>query len=66
MTPREAKDIPPPQPNLTAAAMLARASALVSELRARQPHCEALGRLPDESNQQFLGAGFFKLETCGQ
>src|SRR5712691_12761461 len=30
-------------------------------LRARQAACEALGRLPEETNQEFVAAGFYRI-----
>lgn len=52
--------IAPPEPDLTPAAMLARAAALRSMLRARQADCEALGRVPDDVNEQLIRAGFYR------
>jgi len=54
-------DIPPPEPDLTPAEMLRRAEALRPILRERQARCEELGRLPEETNQDFLNAGFYRI-----
>jgi 3-hydroxy-9,10-secoandrosta-1,3,5(10)-triene-9,17-dione monooxygenase len=54
-------DIPPPEPELTPAAMLARAIALRPLLRARQGDCEALGKVPDDVNAELIGQGFYRI-----
>jgi len=59
-TPR-AGDIAPPEPGLTPAEMVRRAEALRPVLRERQARCEELGRLPEETNQDFLNAGFYRI-----
>jgi 3-hydroxy-9,10-secoandrosta-1,3,5(10)-triene-9,17-dione monooxygenase len=41
--------------------MLRRAQAMRTTLRARQPLCESGGRLPEETNQDFLQAGFYRI-----
>lgn len=41
--------------------MLDRARALRTKLRERQSVAESLGRLPDETNQDFLDAGFYRI-----
>jgi len=53
--------IDPPEPELTSAEMLERARALRPILRERQSLCEELGRLPDETNEEFLRAGFYRM-----
>jgi len=53
-------DIAPPEPGLTFPDMLARAEALRAALRERQATCERLGRVPDETHRDFLGAGFYR------
>ena len=52
--------IAPPEPDLTAAELLARAQALVPVLRERQPATEAAGRLLDESHEAFAEAGLYR------
>ena len=54
-------DIPPPEPDLTPQEMLCRAEALRPMLRERQATCEELGRLPEETNREFLKAGFYRI-----
>jgi 3-hydroxy-9,10-secoandrosta-1,3,5(10)-triene-9,17-dione monooxygenase len=41
--------------------LVARAAAMRETLRARQAECEALGRLPDQTNQEYIDAGFFRV-----
>jgi 3-hydroxy-9,10-secoandrosta-1,3,5(10)-triene-9,17-dione monooxygenase len=53
--------IPPPEPALTPHEMLLRAEAMRPILRERQAICEEIGRLPEETNQEFLGAGFYRM-----
>src|SRR5215469_17870639 len=53
--------IDPPEPHLTPQEMLRRAEALRPILRERQVLCEELGRLPEETNQDFLNAGFYRI-----
>lgn len=53
--------IPSPEPGLTPAEMLQRAEALRPILRERQAHCEELGQLPEETNRDFLNAGFYRI-----
>ena len=50
-----------PTPTLTPADMLRRAHEMRATLRARQPLCESGGRLPEETNQDFLNAGFYRI-----
>jgi 3-hydroxy-9,10-secoandrosta-1,3,5(10)-triene-9,17-dione monooxygenase len=49
------------QTDVTADELVARASAMREKLRARQAQCEADGRLPDETNREFVEAGFFRV-----
>jgi hypothetical protein len=49
--------IPPPEPALTPQEMFLRAEAMRPILRERQAMCEEIGRLPEETNQEFLKAG---------
>jgi 3-hydroxy-9,10-secoandrosta-1,3,5(10)-triene-9,17-dione monooxygenase len=53
--------IPVPEPGLTPQAMLERAQALRPRLRERQAECEALGRVPDEVNDELVRAGFYRI-----
>jgi 3-hydroxy-9,10-secoandrosta-1,3,5(10)-triene-9,17-dione monooxygenase len=53
--------IPVPDPELTPEAMIRRASEMVPVLRERQAECEALGRLPEQSNAEFVRAGFYRI-----
>ena len=41
--------------------LLARAKAMAPALAARAQECEKLGRLPDETNQAFWDAGFYRI-----
>ena len=41
--------------------LVARAAAMRETLRERQAECEALGRLPDETNRDYVEAGFFRV-----
>lgn len=50
-----------PEPGLTPAEMIARATAMIPTLRARQAQTEAAGRLLDETNADFLRAGFYRV-----
>ena len=50
-----------PEPDLTPAGMIARAAALRPMLRARQADCEALGRVPDDVNDELIRAGFYRV-----
>jgi 3-hydroxy-9,10-secoandrosta-1,3,5(10)-triene-9,17-dione monooxygenase len=52
--------IPVPEPDLTAAEMLARAEAMRPVLRERRAATEAAGRLLDENNDAFTKAGFYR------
>lgn len=53
--------IDPPEPQLSAAKMLERAKAMRPVLRERQPRCEELGRIPEETHNEFLRAGFYRI-----
>jgi alkylation response protein AidB-like acyl-CoA dehydrogenase len=52
-----AEDAPDP----AADELVARAAAMRDTLRARQAECEALGRLPDATNAEYIEAGFFRV-----
>ena len=53
--------IAPPEPELTAEEMIHRAHALRPLLRERQAECEALGRLPESTNDAFVASGFYRI-----
>jgi 3-hydroxy-9,10-secoandrosta-1,3,5(10)-triene-9,17-dione monooxygenase len=53
--------IAPPEADLTAETMLARAIALRPLLRARQAECEAIGKVPDDVNAELVHAGFYRI-----
>lgn len=61
MTSAPATMIAPPEPDLTPVEMLHRAQAMRPVLRERQAECEALGRLPDSTNAEFVKAGFYRI-----
>jgi 3-hydroxy-9,10-secoandrosta-1,3,5(10)-triene-9,17-dione monooxygenase len=51
----------PPEPDLTPDQMVTRASAMRPMLRARQAECEAIGRIPEATNDTFVAAGFYRI-----
>jgi len=53
--------IAPPEPDLTPAELLHRAEAMCPMLRERQAACEAAGRISDETNHEFIRAGFYRI-----
>jgi len=53
--------IPPPEPDLTPAAMVQRARDLVPTLRARAQETERLRTLPEATVRAFLDAGFYRI-----
>jgi 3-hydroxy-9,10-secoandrosta-1,3,5(10)-triene-9,17-dione monooxygenase len=53
--------IAPPEPDLTPAAIVQRARDMVPVLRERQAECEALGRIPQATNDEFVSAGFYRI-----
>jgi len=53
--------IAPPEPSLTPAAMIARASALRPLLRGAQAECEAQGRVSDAVNGALIRAGLYRI-----
>lgn len=61
MTAPPKASIAPPEPDLTPDEMLRRAQAMRPMLRERQAECEALGRLPEETNAEFVKAGFYRI-----
>jgi len=58
---RPAGDIAPPEPNLTPAELLRRAEAMRPMLRERQAACEANGQVSEDTNDQFIRAGFYRI-----
>jgi len=50
-----------PEPHLTPDDMIARARAMIPTLRARQAETEAAGRMLDETNADFMRAGFYRI-----
>jgi 3-hydroxy-9,10-secoandrosta-1,3,5(10)-triene-9,17-dione monooxygenase len=50
-----------PDPALTPEEMVRRARAMVPVLRQRQTECEALGRIPDVTNDEFVANGFYRI-----
>src|SRR5947208_1942498 len=51
----------PPEPSLLPDQMISRAEAMRSVLRERQAVCEQLGRIPEETNDEFVRAGFYRI-----
>lgn len=54
-------EISPPEPALQPEDMIARARGMRPMLRERQAECEALGRLPEQTNDEFVRAGFYRI-----
>jgi 3-hydroxy-9,10-secoandrosta-1,3,5(10)-triene-9,17-dione monooxygenase len=54
------QSVPVPEPDLTPFEMLRRAEALRPRLLERQQECEKLGRLPQQTHQDFVDAGFYR------
>lgn len=52
--------LPPPEPELTPATLIARAAALRERLRAEQDRSEARGCHSPELQQEFVDAGFYR------
>lgn len=50
-----------PEPALTPEEIIQRARDMVPVLRERQSECEALGRIPQSSNDEFVAAGFYRI-----
>ena len=50
-----------PEPGLSPADMIDRATAMIPVLRQRQAQAEAEGRLLEVTNQEFLEAGFYRV-----
>ena len=56
-----AKEIPPPEPDLTPEEMIRRAEAMRPVLRQRQAVCEETGEISPETNNEFIKAGFYRI-----
>ena len=54
-------EIPAPEPGLTAETVVARAKALIPEIRAQADEAEKLGRHTAELDQKFTEAGFYRI-----
>jgi 3-hydroxy-9,10-secoandrosta-1,3,5(10)-triene-9,17-dione monooxygenase len=52
--------VAPPEPDLTPKELVARADTMRGTLRERQALCEQSGRLPPETNDDFVKAGFYR------
>ena len=52
--------VAPPEPDLTPKELVARADSMRATLRERQALCEQSGRLPPETNDDFVKAGFYR------
>lgn len=52
--------VAPPEPELTSKELVARADSMRATLRERQTLCEQSGRLPPETNDDFVKAGFYR------
>jgi 3-hydroxy-9,10-secoandrosta-1,3,5(10)-triene-9,17-dione monooxygenase len=55
------RSIPVPHPDWTPDDLIRRATELVPQLRARAGRCEAEGRLLEETNDEFVEAGFYRV-----
>ena len=51
----------PPEPGLTPAELIERATRLRPLLRSRQAECEALGQVPEEVNSQLIRNGVYRI-----
>jgi 3-hydroxy-9,10-secoandrosta-1,3,5(10)-triene-9,17-dione monooxygenase len=58
---RPSKNIPPPEPDLTPSEIIRRAEAMRPTLRERQNECEAKGQVSEDTNAQFIKAGFYRI-----
>ena len=52
--------IPSPEPGLTPEELVRRAESMRAVLRERQAECEAAGCLPEQTNRDFIDAGFYR------
>lgn len=58
---RTAGAVPAPEPELTPAQMIERATGLRSQLLAAQDECERLRTLPESTRQALIDGGFFRI-----
>jgi 3-hydroxy-9,10-secoandrosta-1,3,5(10)-triene-9,17-dione monooxygenase len=58
---KPSRDIPPPEPDLTPAEIIRRAETMRPMLRERQNACEAAGQVSQDTNAQFIKAGFYRI-----
>jgi 3-hydroxy-9,10-secoandrosta-1,3,5(10)-triene-9,17-dione monooxygenase len=58
---RPSSNIPPPESDLTPSEIIRRAEAMRTMLRERQNACEAAGQVPEDTNAQFIKAGFYRI-----
>lgn len=61
MTLERPEELTVPEPHLTSDEMIARARAMIPTLRARQAETEAAGRMLEETNADFMRAGFYRV-----
>lgn len=54
-------EIPAPEPDLTAEAIVARAQALIPEVRAQADEAERIGKHVPELDKKFVDAGFYRI-----
>jgi len=54
-------DIAPLEPDLTPSEIIRRAEAMRPMLRERQNACEAAGQVSEDTNAQFIAAGFYRI-----
>jgi 3-hydroxy-9,10-secoandrosta-1,3,5(10)-triene-9,17-dione monooxygenase len=57
----ETRPIAPPEPDVTPQQMLSRAEAMRPALRERQAVCEHEGRIAEQTQQEFVRAGFYRI-----
>jgi len=61
VTPQRTRaNIRPPEPDLTPDELVRRADSLRDVIRERQAECEGSGCLPEQTNQDFIRAGFYR------
>src|SRR5436190_23846580 len=53
--------IPPPEPDLTPQQIIARATALIPELRAQQDEADERGTYSAAMHEKFTAAGFYRI-----
>jgi 3-hydroxy-9,10-secoandrosta-1,3,5(10)-triene-9,17-dione monooxygenase len=54
-------EIPAPEPDLTAETIIARAKALIPEIRAQADEAEKIGKHVPELDKKFVDAGFYRI-----